>query len=449
MPFALLAASGCVQILGLHDRSVGGDSGADNSTLGDAGGPALVAGQCGPLLYPSTSCAACMDANCCTPAHGCAGDPACDEASNCLAKCSDADCRARCAVFYAQPDTLATLRSCRVRECATACGSSCGEFASPVDACQSCEEGACCAQETACTSNTACADLNLCIANCFGAASCPSDCETQFPLGTADYGNLFSCQSQCASSCVTGESWSCLTGPVAWPKPAVVGNLSFSVTFVNFFSEQPFAGATVKACSKLDFTCANPLDTGTTDATGLVALTVPSGLSGFDGYLDVTGGKAGGTGAPVFPAIWYPVPFVVADGARGRTLLLGSDEFLSIAAATNTTPDPTRGHIAVNAVDCAFGPAAGVTFSVDAADQKTVDVYLVGGVPTTSANATDQSGIAAFENVPTNVPARLTLVGAIAGAASGKSMGTMSFIVRPGDAHDPELVSTAALRRRG
>jgi hypothetical protein len=436
-PFALLAVSGCVQILGLHDRSVADDAGADNSTLGDAGGPPLVAGQCGQLLHPSASCAACMDANCCSQARACAGDPSCDEASNCLAKCSDAACRAQCAVFDAQPDTLFALRSCRVQQCATACGSSCGEAASAVDACQTCEQESCCAQETACAIDTACADLNLCIANCFGAASCPSQCQAQFPLGTADYGNLFACQNQCASPCAPGQSWSCLDGPIAWPKPASVGNISFSVTFVNFFSEQPFAGATVKACSKLDFTCATPLDTGTTDTTGLVALTVPSGLSGFDGYLDVTGGKAGGTGAPVFPAIWYPVPFVVADGWRGRTLLLGSDEFTSIAAATNTTPDPTRGHIAVNAVDCAFGPAADVTFSVEGADQNTVGFYLVGGVPATSATATDQSGIAAFENVPTNVPARLTLVGATAGAASGKTMGTMSFIVRPGTLTTP------------
>jgi hypothetical protein len=378
-----------------------------------------------------------MDTNCCAEAKACAADPACDEASNCLAKCSDDACSARCAVFDTQPDTLAALRSCRVRQCATACGSTCGESASAIDACQACEQGSCCSQETACAGNTACAALNLCIANCFGAASCPSQCQAQFPLGTADYGSLFSCQSQCATACAPGQSWSCLDGPISWPKPATVSNLSFSVTFVNFFSEQPFAGAIVKACSKLDFTCASPLDTGTTDATGLVALTVPSGLSGFDGYLDVTGGKAGGVGAPVFPAIWYPVPFVVADGWRGRTLLLASDEFLSIAAATNTTPDPTRGHIAVNAVDCAFGPAAGVTFSVDAADGKTVGFYLVGGVPATGANATDQSGIAAFENVPTNVPARLTVVGAIAGAASGKTMGTMSFIVRPGTLTTP------------
>jgi hypothetical protein len=378
-----------------------------------------------------------MDTNCCSQARACAGDSACDQASNCLAKCSDAACRAQCAVFDAQPDTLFALRSCRVQQCADACGSTCGEFASAVDSCQSCEEGSCCALEAACASNTACADLNLCIANCFGAASCPSQCQAQFPLGTADYGNLFTCQSQCAAACAPGQSWSCLDGPIAWPKPATVGNLSFSVTFVNFFSEQPFVGATVKACSKLDFTCASPLDSHVTDATGLVTLSIPSGLSGFDGYLDVTGGKAGGTGASVFPAIWYPVPFVVADGWRGRTLLLASDEVLSITAATNTSPDPTRGHIVVNAVDCAFGPAAGVTFSVDASDSKTVGFYLVGGVPATSAGATDQSGIAAFVNLPTTAPARLMVVSATAGAASSKSMGSMSFIVRPGTMTTP------------
>jgi hypothetical protein len=66
------------------------------------------------------------------------------------------------------------------------------------------------------------------------------------------------------------------------------------VTFVSFTSEEPFEGATVKACGELDFTCAQPLGMTTTDATGLATVSVPAGLSGFDGYLDVTGGKVAG-----------------------------------------------------------------------------------------------------------------------------------------------------------
>jgi hypothetical protein len=165
----------------------------------------------------------------------------------------------------------------------------------------------------------------------------------------------------------------------------------------------------------------------------LVTLTVPGGLSGFDGYLEVNGGQVGGSGSAVFPSLWYPIPFIVADGWRGRTLLLSSDEYVALAAATGTTLDPSRGHVALNAVDCAYGPAADVTFSVDVADAQTVVFYLVNGVPVTTATATDQSGLAAFANLSTmGSPTRLTVVRASAGAAAGKSMGSLTFVIRPG-----------------
>jgi len=426
---ALLVTAGCEQILSLHERSEATGSGAASDAQSDAGD---VTGHCGPLLEPSASCASCMDKSCCAEADACAKDPACQEASSCLAACTDSACRAQCDEFYSLPDALVALRSCRIGACAVACGSSCGEFSSDIPGCQSCEDNTCCAQSAACAANKACADLNLCVSNCFGAASCPTDCQTQYPQGATDFQALFSCNNQCASACPSGQSWSCLNSPILWPKPNAVGNVTFSVTFVNFTSEQPFEGAAVKACSKLDFSCSQPLGTGVTDGSGLVSVTVPAGLSGFDGYLDVTGGKVGGTGAAVFPAIWYPIPYVIADGWRGRTELLSADEFGELTMATATQPDPTRGHIAVNAADCAFTPAAGVSFTASPSDAKTVRYYLVGGVPVTTATATDSSGIAAFVNLPTMPPAELFVVSATSGQAQGKSMGALTFIVRPG-----------------
>jgi hypothetical protein len=423
---ALVLAAGCTQILGLHERPEATDSGASSTTN------VTVAGQCGQLLHSSLSCASCMDQSCCSEARACATDDGCREASACLAACTDAACRAQCAAFYPSPDTLLALRSCRLRQCSTACGSSCGELASPIPDCQQCLESSCCSAATGCATDTSCAALNRCISNCFGAASCPTDCETQSPLGTSDYQTLFGCSNQCAAACQPGQSWACLDTPILWPKPPSVGTITFSVTFVSLTTEEPFIGASVQACSKLDYTCASPLDTATADSTGMVTLTVPGGLSGFDGYLDVTGGQVGGSGASVFPSLWYPVPFVVADGWRGRTLLLSSDEFVALAGATGTTLDPTRGHVGVNAEDCAFGPAAGVTFAVDVADAQTVSFYLVNGVPVTSATATDQSGLAAFVNLPIAGSTRLTVVRASSGPAGGKSMGSLTFVLRPG-----------------
>jgi hypothetical protein len=431
---AFLATASCEQILSLHERSeaIDGPVGPDASAASQTDASGTATGTCGPLIHPSASCAACMDQACCAEATTCAGDRACQEASDCLAGCSDSACRAQCAQFYSLPDTLIALRSCRIDRCASACGSACGEIASPIFSCQSCEEASCCAESAACAANTACAQLNRCVSNCFGTASCPSDCQAEYPQGVADFQALFSCNNQCASACPAGQSWACLNSPIVWPKPNVLGNVTFSITFVSFTSEQPFEGANVKACSKLDFSCSTPLATTTSDATGLVTVTVPVGLSGFDGYLDVTGGKVGGTGAAVFPAIWYPVPYVIADGWRGRTQLPSTDEFGELTMASGTQLTATRGHIAVNAGDCAFTPAAGVSFTATPIDQATVPYYLVGGVPATTATATDSSGVAAFVNLPTMSTAGLAVVSATAGQAQGKSMGSLTFIVRPG-----------------
>jgi hypothetical protein len=212
----------------------------------------------------------------------------------------------------------------------------------------------------------------------------------------------------------------------------VPGKVTFSITFVDFSSERPFVGAAIKACDKLDFACTAPLAQSTTDGTGTVAVSVPAGLVGFDGYLDISGGKVDGTGSVSFPALWYPVPYVISDGWRGRSQILSADEFPQLAIASGTVIDPARGHIAVNAADCAFTPAAGVSYSADAVDRKTQSFYLIGGVPVSSATATDQSGIGGFINLPTALPARLVVVRATSQAAGGKSMGSLTFVVRPG-----------------
>jgi hypothetical protein len=270
------------------------------------------------------------------------------------------------------------------------------------------------------------------MSNCFGVASCFTDCQSQNMVGMSDYQAWFSCTNQCGSACPLGKNWTCLDNPIVWPKPPDVGSITFSVTFVTFTSGQPFVGETVKACDKLDYSCSTPIRTTTADDKGIVTVTVPTGLSGFDGYLDVSGGKVAGTGAPVFPSIWYPVPFVVADGWRGRTQLLSTEEVQYITQGTGTSVDPTRAQAAMNAVDCDFAPAAGVSFVADSADQNTVTYYLVGGVPVTTATKTDQSGIGAFLNLPTVAPARLAVVKALSGEAGGKCMGSLTFILRPG-----------------
>jgi hypothetical protein len=212
-----------------------------------------------------------------------------------------------------------------------------------------------------------------------------------------------------------------------WPKPKGVGNVKFSIAVVDVTTEKPYVGTTVKACGKLDFPCAFPLDQQLTDAAGLVSISVPTGLLGFDGYLDLTGGK-NDSGSAIFPALWYPKPPVIADGFRNKVQFVSTANFSIFGLLTGTTIDPTRGHFVANAQDCGFSAAAGVSFTVDTADAQTRSFYFVGGVPSPAATATDQSAVGGFVNLPPH----LVLLTATSAAAGGKSMGSLTFVVRPG-----------------
>jgi len=55
------------------------------------------------------------------------------------------------------------------------------------------------------------------------------------------------------------------------------------------------------------------------------------------------------------------------------------------------------------AADCGFTPAPGVSFLVDSADRDTQSFYLVGGVPVSTAMATDTSALGGFLNLPQEI----------------------------------------------
>jgi len=275
-----------------------------------------------------------------------------------------------------------------------------------------------------------CLKLDLCVSNCLpGSMSCPADCQLVYPNGVAAYQPRLNCtQNTCGAACDTGRGWQCLDMPVRWPKPKGFGTIAFSVTIVDLLSEKPYANADVKACSKLDLPCTMPLDQGRTDGGGLVALTVPAGTEGFDGYLDITGGD-NGSGSAIFPAIYYPVPPVISPGWRGRFQFVSAQDLTLLGAATGAAIDPARGHFAANTSDCNFTGAGGVSFTVDSADAETQAFYFVNGVPNISATQTDpRSPIGGF----VNLPPKLVLVSATSAAAGNKTMGTMTVNIRAG-----------------
>jgi len=381
-----------------------------------------------------------MDRNCCTEASACQVDSSCNTAFDCLARCADdGACRARCAQFYNRDDALLQVNTCREKSCSTECGLSCGGFGYSVPGCDSCIRSTCCDLATACARNDDCQRLDLCQTNCLaGSTSCSADCEAQFPNGTNAYGPWLDCvQNACASSCQSGGNWACLDGSVLWPKPRTLGPLTFSVTVADLQTEKPYAHAHVRACAKIDVECSSPLDESDTDATGLVSLTVPTG-SGFEGYLEITGGDNGNgkdnMPSPIYPAMWYPVPPVIAQGWRGRIQFISQADLPLLALFTTVDIDPTRGHFAANAVDCNFTIAGGVSFSADSieadpGDKAIKTFYFVGGLPNIHAAATEPgTGIGGF----VNLPAHGTVVTATATTADNKKLGSLSINIRAG-----------------
>jgi hypothetical protein len=431
----------CKQILGLQDRSELVETSDAGDAASDVVTPVPTKGMCGGATHPSQACADCMDQNCCAETTACENDPACKLEFDCLYQCGDdGACRARCTQFYNRGEPLIQVTGCRERSCSAECGLSCGGFGYAVPGCDECVRQSCCGAAKACAGNDDCQRLDLCRTNCLaGSTNCPPACDQQFAAGTADYAPWLNCvQNTCATACAPGKGWQCLDNPTPWPKPTGLGNITFSANIVDLLSENPYSGALVKACKKLDLDCADPLDMNMTDATGLVSLTVPAGSVGFDGYLEITGGDNGTNAdagaSPIFPALYYPVPPIVSPGWRGRLQFISASDLSLLAVFVTVDIDPARGHFAANASDCNFSNAGGVSFTADAVtanpnDMKIKGFYFINGVPNIHATETDAlTSIGGFVNLPPGS----TLISATSSAAGGKKMGTITYNIRAG-----------------
>ncbi|MBI5502065.1 MAG: hypothetical protein HY907_17615 [Deltaproteobacteria bacterium] len=216
--------------------------------------------------------------------------------------------------------------------------------------------------------------------------------------------------------------WSCL-GSVVWGTP-IEASLDMTGTALDYVTDAPIEGATVKVCARADAACATPLDEGTTDAAGQVTLTVPLGTTGFDGYFEVSA-----TG--YVTVLRYTVePITEMPGADARVVsMVDTTTFAMLAAAAGVTPDPTRGHLVVNALDCNPTLAAGVSLDVDTADVSSTAVYMVGGLPSTSATETDSSGAAGFINLPAGAATISTTL-----VSTGEAIASTDITIRAGAA---------------
>lgn len=191
------------------------------------------------------------------------------------------------------------------------------------------------------------------------------------------------------------DPWACL-GRVT---PGTPSGTMTTITYVvqNFQSAAPMVGVTVKVCARTDLTCATPQSMGVTDAMGSVTLTATLGMTGFDGYFELTGGAGANQ---VVPTRTFPVPALTASTQRFVNNAIPQLTFELLGGVLSARLDAMTGGVTGLAADCNGRPASGVAVSLAPAQMSATRFYISGGLPNTSAMATDATGLFGFVNVP-------------------------------------------------
>lgn len=154
-------------------------------------------------------------------------------------------------------------------------------------------------------------------------------------------------------------------GSVTWPAAPAA---SLDATFHSFENPGapigdglPFAGLDVAACAA-GSDCATPLDTGVTDATGAVTLTLPTPAQGFTGYL-----RATATGHLPTRMMFYP-PIATAasrwlDASHHKAVLSGAD--IEALIGGGFTYDAAHAVVIATTIDCGGVFSDAVTVTLD------------------------------------------------------------------------------------
>jgi hypothetical protein len=217
-----------------------------------------------------------------------------------------------------------------------------------------------------------------------------------------------------------GPDWACMNDPVP-PTPAgslqlkLLLNDTSTAQSATSFAGTPVAGASVRSCALLDFTCADPISSATTDDAGAALITVPGA---FDGYFEIRATN-------FTPTILSRSPQFASEAAANGLI---NEQLLALGASlVGVTVDPSLAIALVTALDCGSSPASGVVFTVAAPGPEEKLVYLANNLPSTSATQTDAIGSAIIFNVPVGT---ITVAAYI--AANQRPIRTVSTLTRMG-----------------
>ncbi|MEZ4392034.1 MAG: hypothetical protein R3A48_13130 [Polyangiales bacterium] len=180
------------------------------------------------------------------------------------------------------------------------------------------------------------------------------------------------------------------------PAPMATGTMStLRARARNFANGAGMAGLTAKACGHADDTCATVLSMGTTDDMGYVTLTVPLSPTGFNGYIELTGGTGSGEVTPSRIFLNRPVTTTMAETGL---LVIPRATFNALGGALGAMLDSTHGAITFGVAHC-VGAAEGATVSATPALMGATAFYNVSGLPDPRAMATDATGQGGMLNV--------------------------------------------------
>ena len=190
-----------------------------------------------------------------------------------------------------------------------------------------------------------------------------------------------------ASMCSIATAWSCLSQ--ARPVVSTAGSFTAAFLVRETVSQAPKVGVSVRACRRLDVSCAEGLTAAaTTDSMGNVSLGVPGGFAGYARLEEPS----------IMPTLFFFDPPVQRDLAV-RTISVHSPETAGgLAALAGAESNSSLGIVLVTVFDCFGKPAEGVRVTPDNAGNAAKTFYIRNGLPAPAATATDATGYSGVVN---------------------------------------------------
>jgi hypothetical protein len=419
-----VAVLACRQLVGIGDDPPPGSP----TSPADAGTEAEAGTDAGGFTYGQGDCATCVTTSCGTQEMACAGNASCSQLEGCMSGCgTDPTCRAQCGVDHGLGNDGATpaFEACLATSCPGACGLTCGGLAAvfppaTAPACEACILKQECAPTSACAADVGCQTSLRCLfsSTTFDVQeACPGlapDSGPPTPLSN----NASPIASSCSTECSWGADWSCV-GRFNWP-PGTLGPIDVTAVVYDVLSQFPTVGATVKLCNSQDFACTPPLDMRVTDDAGIALLHRGPAMASALAYLDVSS-------SAIAPVIEFDVAPESVPRFRVPVPTLTPALFAQTPAVVEFTPDPSLGMLYVAAVDCRLAAAPGVQFSIAPMAPTTRVFYQANNAYSTTATATDATGLAEIFDVPV-MPTTLELTATP--QALGRTSGKMAVFTR-------------------